>query len=238
MSEKYDPDNIFGKAIGQLIHDIRNPLNTIIGFSSIIRIDETVSEEMKGYVNKIFHSGMSIEKMLSNIDHFMMENIRREDIDFEILTATKNYFNTLKDFMIENQIEIEYLNEYKINVFFSLEIFNKILDNLFHFSYKGLRTSKTRDIQILFKEKNNKEILIFYSDSSTPVFIEGEYFNFEEILKSRRGLGVMFIEKYITSCNGKIEYKYGKKWQSIVADLDIKMKNNHGFILQMPIIKQ
>ena len=43
----------FGKAMPQIIHDIRNPLNIIIGFSSIMQIDDTISQENAQYLQKI-----------------------------------------------------------------------------------------------------------------------------------------------------------------------------------------
>ena len=44
----------FGKAMPQIIHDIRNPLNIIIGFSSIMQIDDTISQENAQYLQKIY----------------------------------------------------------------------------------------------------------------------------------------------------------------------------------------
>jgi len=231
-----NPEEIFGKAIGQLIHDIRNPLNTIIGFSSILKIDENLNDEIKGYIKKIFHSGMIIEKLLSNIDYYMIDEISSDSIDFDILSVSQNYFNTLNDIFEEKQLNIEFISEEKIIVNSSIEIFNKILDNLFHYSLKGLRASKKREISVFFKKENN-DVIMIYSDSSTPIFIENDYFSFDEILKSKRGLGILFIEKYIRYYNGNIKYFYGNKWQTCISLYTQKIKNNHGFLIKLPIIK-
>ena len=56
MITKKDKEKIFGKAIPQLIHDIRNPLNIVIGFSSILQIDETINDEIRSYIQNILYS--------------------------------------------------------------------------------------------------------------------------------------------------------------------------------------
>ncbi|MCK4798893.1 MAG: HAMP domain-containing histidine kinase [Spirochaetes bacterium] len=236
MTKKNDTEKIFGPAIGRIIHDIRNSLNTIIGFSSILQIDETINDEIKSYLKKIFHSGMAIEQLLSNIDYYMIDKIDIDEVDFEVNAATENYVTTQIDIINDKQIEVEYLTEDRITLKFSLDIFNKILNNLFQFSLKGMKTLGQKYVQIFFKKENNNFIIV-YSDASAPVFIENDYFNFEEIMKYRRGLGVMFIERYVKLYNGKIEYKYGKKWKSAVSNLTSKIKNNHGFIIQIPLSK-
>ena len=55
MITKKDKEKIFGKAIPQLIHDIRNPLNIVIGFSSILQIDETINDEIRSYIQNILY---------------------------------------------------------------------------------------------------------------------------------------------------------------------------------------
>jgi two-component system, OmpR family, sensor kinase len=234
MKDHIDAEKIFGKAIGQIIHDIRNPLNTIIGFSSILQIDETINEEIKGYLKKIYHSGMTIENLLSNIDYFMMDNIETNDIEFEALEAVRNHLTRQLEIISEKDINIEYLSGEEINIKLSMEIFNKIFDNLLQFSIKGMRTVEEKVIQMFFKRSGNNIIMI-YSDASPPVFIENDYFNFEEALISKRGLGVMFIKRYAQIYNGTIEYKYGKKWQVDVGQYSQNIKNNHGFIISLPV---
>jgi sensor histidine kinase regulating citrate/malate metabolism len=236
MDNKYKPEEIFGKAIGQLVHDIRNPLNTIIGFSSIIRIDDTVSQELKDYINKIFNSGMAIEKLLSNIDYYMMEKVTTDIVEFDIVESVKKYVEMQLELLNEKDVTVHYLIRDVINFKFSLEIFNKIIDNLFQFSLKGLRTVKNKELEI-FINKEKDELIMLYTDSSAPVFIEDKYFTFEEALEAKRGLGPIFLEKYIKLYGGSIEYQYGKKWQVLSYNYSNNIKNNHGFLIKLPELK-
>jgi sensor histidine kinase regulating citrate/malate metabolism len=236
MVKNYKSEEIFGKAIGQLVHDIRNPLNTIIGFSSIIKIDDTISVELKDYINKIFNSGMAIEKLLSNIDYFMMDRVVTDIVEFNVMDSIKKYLEMQFDLQNEKEIVVNYLIKEAIDFKFSLEIFNKIIDNLFSFSLKGLRVAKKKELEIFIKKENDTLILL-YTDSSSPVFIEDNYFTFEDTLNAKRGLGPMFIEKYVNIYKGSIEYHYGKKWQSVCFNYSNNIKNNHGFIIKLPELK-
>lgn len=234
MQKKEENELMIGKAIGQIIHDIRNPLNTIIGFSSILQIDETINEEIRTYLKKIHHSGLSIEKLLSNIDYFVIENIQEENKEFELNTNVENYIKKQLDLIGEKELLIQPFFENKYNINFSIDVFNKMLDNLFQFSLKGMRSIDKKIIRLYFKKVEN-ELLLYYTDESPPIFIEEDYFSFKEILNSKRGLGILFIEKYVAFAGGKISYKYGNKWQNEIADFKEKIKSNHGFIINMPV---
>ena len=85
MDTKKDKEKIFGKAIPQIIQDIRNPLNIVIGFSSILQIDETINTEIRSYLQNILYSSFKIEDLLSNIDNYFSEedNLYFENIHIQ-----------------------------------------------------------------------------------------------------------------------------------------------------------
>jgi len=229
------PEEIFGKAIGQLIHDLRNSLNTVIGFSSILRVDENINKENRTLLNKIYLSGLDIEDHLMNIDHYMIESneIMTKKENFEIYEFLKEYFKNKKEILDEKQINLNLLNEMKIEINFSKEVFSRIIDNLLRVSFKGLQSSKVKEIELCIKNNNGK-LLIIYTDSSSPVFIESNYFSFEEVMKSGRGLGLLFVEKYVVLNNGEINYLYGNKWTNFITNISTKIKNTHGFKIMLP----
>ena len=75
MSEITDSKykTLFGDAMPQVVHDIRNPLNIIIGYSSILQMDSSLSEESRQYIQKVYQSGLAIEDLLSDIDFFDLD---------------------------------------------------------------------------------------------------------------------------------------------------------------------
>ncbi|HBD92878.1 MAG: hypothetical protein A2015_13700 [Spirochaetes bacterium GWF1_31_7] len=231
---KEEKEKYFGKAIPQIIHDIRNPLNIIIGFSSILQIDESINEEVRSYIKNIILSGMHIEQLLSNIDYFMMDTL---DMPIESVFIKKEYEIFIKqNFDIINDKQIIINNNLKDDTILKLPqgIFTRILDNFFQFSLKGMKSVTNRQINIdLFI--NDKALLFYYHDTSTPIYIESDYFSFDEILKGKRSLAPMFIEKLIKEYNGTIHYLYGKKWAAELDVIQSNIKTQHGFKIIIPI---
>jgi signal transduction histidine kinase len=225
---------IFGKAIPQLIHDIRNPLNIIIGFSSMIQIDSNLSPEVISYLKKISQSGMFIEELLSNIDYYMMEKNSSEESICDLKELTSSFFIQKADIIKDKNIILHQSIDDNIKTRISSNIFIKILENFFQFSVKGFNTSKSRQIQIVIcKEK--EYILIYYFDTTEPIAIESSYFSTDEVLNVKRGLGLEFNKKFILDYNGDIEYKFAKNWQYVQENLDIKFFANHGFTVKLPV---
>ncbi|HPP05458.1 MAG TPA: histidine kinase dimerization/phospho-acceptor domain-containing protein [Spirochaetota bacterium] len=235
MENKRNSDEnyeIFGKAIPQLIHDIRNPLNIIIGFSSIIQMDENFNEETKSYLKKIYQAGLSIEQMLSNIDIYIMGIDELQKDYFYLNEELDAFLKSKEDIIAEKNIYIKNLSTEKYKVNFSPDLFKRILENIFYFSLKGFRNSKIKEIFILIK-KERDILTIYYGDSSDIISIGNDYFTIEEILNNKRGLGLIFLEKFIKYANGNIKYLHGNNWSNVVKDLNIKTE--HGFIIEIPM---
>lgn len=231
----YTYEEIFGKAIGQIIHDVRNSLNIIVGFSSLILTDDKLDNEIKGYYNKILNAGSSIENLLSGIDDCTALERDLSIKKFNVLSEIKNYFKEKTDIIRENNIKIEYLSCDSIMIKSSSEIFKKLLDNLFLFSLKEFRNLEQKSIQIGVI-LDDKDLILIYSDNSSPIYIKNNYFNFEEVLASKSGLSLVFIEKYIKLLNSNLIYCYGNNWQDIILKYSKDFKNNHGFIIKIPIV--
>ncbi len=234
-SESEDSKNIFGKAIPQLIHDIRNPLNIIIGFSSILQFDDSINDEVKSYIKSILISGMHVEQILSNIDYYLMDNLdlaaQRINISSEIQTFKNQNSDTINDKEIVLNVDTDSVSDVNL----PQGILSRIIDNLFQFSIKGLKSIFYKEVNILISRKDDSRMQIYYSDSSTPVVINGDYFTFDEILKSKRGLSPLFSEKIVKEFGGTIKYLYGKTFSQYNEQNSIKTKCQHGFIVEMPL---
>jgi len=233
-----EKDVIFGRGISQLIHDIRNPLNIIIGFSSIIQIDESINEEVRVYLKKILQSGMAIEQLLSNIDYFMMDKKDIEETSINIKDEIDLFLKSKVDLISEKQIwfnvENSNLSE-DFSIVFSPEIFTRILENLFLFSSKAFRSTNTKEIIVSYNAKGS-DFYLLYVDSSDLVNLDGEYFTFNEVLQTKRGLGPKFIEQYVKLYNGTISYNKNRDLQKNLESIGITtdIKNYNGFIIKIP----
>jgi signal transduction histidine kinase len=69
LSPKLDDNNNFDwSTIQRLKHDLRNPLNVIIGFSSLLKEEQVgvLNEKQRRYVENIFSSAQTLLSLLSN----------------------------------------------------------------------------------------------------------------------------------------------------------------------------
>lgn len=229
-------DKIFGKALPQMIHDIRNPLNIIIGFSSILQIDESIDEEIKSYAKKIYNSGMLIEQLLANIDYFLIEEYEVSNEIISLKEQVENFLEekkyTIKDKQIYYNFEVVGSDE----IFYSADIISRLLNNLFQFSLKGFKSSRAREINLIINNIDKECLEICYYDSSQHLVIKGEYFTFEEVLKAKRSLSPLFIKRIADNSRGEVFYYFNRGWTTKMEELHIQSDSNHGYILRLPKI--
>lgn len=226
--------NIFGKAMPQLIHDIRNPLNIIIGFSSILELEDDLSDEVRSYISSIQKSGIFIEELLANIDFFLLENIKIDYKNFSI----NELLNSIID--INNTI----LNEKRIIINKSItgndiinsneELTKKILNSLLQFSIKGIKSVKNKQIYIDI-QVNDDNLTIIHSDTSQEIQTANDYFTTEETLEAKRGLFPIFIKRNVALLNGKISYTTGEKFKTLKNTFLIDNDSTHGFFITLPM---
>ncbi len=232
MSERDEP--LFGKAIGHLIHDIRNPLNVIIGFSSLMQSDEDMPDEIKDYIGKIYYSGMMIEEMLTDVDVMNSDNADLDKTEIEISSLFKEIFEVKKMIFPDNKIVFNLINTEDTRITVSAELLKKIMDNLYNFSRKGLRTVQDKIIYIQYIIESDY-LRIIYSDTSDPVEISDDYFTYDDVVKARRGLGLLFVKKYIDLTDSKITYLKHIDWKTYASRIGLNIKTEHGFVLKIKI---
>lgn len=232
MITKEEREKIFGKAIAQVIHDIRNPLNIVIGYSSILQIDETINDEIRSYIQNILYSGYKIEELISNIDNFVSDEDNQPAERFKILPEWNRFLKQKANEINDKKINIIAKIEENIEINFIKENFFYLLNNLFAFSLKGMKKNAANEV-LLKIERDEKNIVFYYSDSTSPIFIENNYFTYDEIQSCKRGLYPLFIEKIINDANGSVCYFFGKKWNDLTEKFFDK-KTSHGFIFYVP----
>jgi hypothetical protein len=229
-----DKERIFGAAISELVHEIRNSLNVVIGFSSFLQADQAIPEESRTYIKKIYQSGMITEHLLTDIDSFILDSVSGEPEEFTPLDAINTFIEGKKEFLEEKDIQFTVLACTEKKLVYPKIVFDRILENLFLFSRKGFKAHKD-DKQIkLIANCTEKELVIIYSDSTEPVYIGGEWFQLDEILNTRRGLGPLFIKSYVEKTGGHAQYFYGKKWRAVPVLTETKIDYNHGFVVTLP----
>ena len=224
---------LFGNAMPQVVHDIRNPLNIIIGYSSILQMDSSLSEESRQYIQKVYQSGLAIEDLLSDIDFFDLDLSEFESDNINIADAVREYVNYYKT-TVGSDIYVEMTRLAEVKTFLPPVIFKKLFNNLFGFSNKGFKTSSTSKKIFISVTTDGGTFRIMYSDTTMSVSLDGDYFTFDDSIHARRGLFPIFLENAAKSLGGTIRYLQQKSWQDTRGDF--APNTQHGFIIDIPIV--
>lgn len=220
---------LFGDAVPSLIHDIRNPLNIIMGFSSILQMDDSLDEETKSHISKICFSAKQIENLLANIDFCMIDQLpyktKSLSISRQIDRFTSAYNNLIKEKGIVFSVEVHEAET--INI--SEEILTNILLNLMHFSIKGMRSRKEKPVYISSCTSGDKKGLL-YCDKSEYFKIEKEFFTFHEILTAKRGLYPLFIKNLAEKCGCTVEYCSKEQLDLLPCEGNLPSDIGQGFL--------
>ncbi|MGA7720953.1 MAG: PAS domain S-box protein [Ignavibacteriaceae bacterium] len=216
-----ESDNLKSHFLAQISHEIRSPLNIILGYNSLIkeRLENESSLNLNSEFNIIEASGRRLLRTIDLVLNMSMVqtgsfDIMKEEFDLKIL---------IEDMLIEFQsvaetkkIKLSYNNLCRNNKVFAdkytlTQAFQNLLDNAVKFTEAG-------SIEV-FSYENEESIFVDISD--TGVGISREYlprlfepFSQEEEGYSRKfdgnGLGLALTKKYIDLNQGEISVLSGK----------------------------
>lgn len=226
----------------RMSHDMRTPLNGIIGYTELGINHSASIEETKDYLNKI---KLSSHQLLELVNYILeLSRIDKGDIDEaktkinirEIVTHCVQPFQSLALTEIRKfSVQFDIQNEYVLAPAFKLiQILNNLLSNAFKYSNKGDNISVLLK-QLKSKNEDQKQIKyqLIVKDTGkgmTKEFLEKIFipyaretmFGAKDILGT--GLGMPIVQNIVTSLNGEInidsELNVGTK-VSIVIPFDI-----------------
>lgn len=216
-------DNMKSILISNLTHEIKTPLNAIMGFSSLIS-EKVQTKDLKNFSDMIIHSGKKLSELIGKIidiseissgslklfkKYFSMNELL-EEIQCEMLNELneRNKNNNINLLLIENQNDILFYGDRRrIN-----EIIYELILNSIKFTNFGT-------IKYGY-EYNNNEIIFYIHDTGTGIDeknINLVFNSFYQINRHKQknqegvGLGLTFCKELINLFKGdiKIESIYG-----------------------------
>lgn len=198
--------------IANMSHEIKTPLNIIIGFSELLSNTKVETHKYLKYLQNINNSGkhlLNLTNDIINISKIESGNFKlnNEDIDVELLII--DVINSLKLISSSKSIGID-LDLIKTNIFSDKKILTQILYNLINNAIKF--TPERGSIKIKSQMDNNKLIV---SIEDTGIGIDTENLNvifekFKQVDSSLErqqqgaGLGLAITKKLIELLNGSI----------------------------------
>jgi signal transduction histidine kinase/ligand-binding sensor domain-containing protein len=118
-----------------IAHDLKNPFNSIMGFSEILsmryeKIDDT---KRKNMIGAIYESSKNLFKLLENLLHWARSqtgNIKYEPEEFILNELIDANISLLENLILEKNLEIKQNLESKVKIFADINMINTVIRNL------------------------------------------------------------------------------------------------------------
>ena len=216
-----ESDKLKSHFLTQISHEIRSPLNIILGYNSLIkeRLEKEPSLNLNTEFNIIEANGRRLLRTIDLILNMSIIQTGNYDVskeEFDLNNLIENMLLEFKSIAEIKKIKLSYNNSCRTNnivadKFTLTRAFQNLLDNAVKFTDKG-------GVEV-FSYENDESIVIDITD--TGVGISQEYlsrlfepFSQEEEGYSRKfdgnGLGLALTKKYIELNQGEITVKSAK----------------------------
>lgn len=213
------------RIISSISHDIKTPLTSIIGYSSLIEENKLTKEEIINYNKKINNRALHIKDLLNTFDEYLqnhnnqvlkLDTIRIKDIvddlnnDYKIELKNNNI-----DFYINTKLSDEYIS---VDVLKLKRIFSNIISNSVRFiKDKGIITIT------ISKEDNYYKFIVSDNGSGVPDDIINKIFEplfTTDNSRKNSGLGLSICKEFTLMHGGSIK-AYNKTGLSIEFTIPI-----------------
>ncbi len=204
--------------IANVSHEMRTPLNAILGFSELAQFGDVTLDEMKEYM-KIIHK--SSEQLLDTVkDVIFISNLDADEIETdENLISVKSLFQDLEEYYSyfgeEKYIENVRLNFQKLDedVLFTsdlekiTQVFRKLLDNAFKYTQIGF-------IEVGYNLLDKKSIEFYVKDTGIGISADKLDIIFEPFRSvdeshnrefGGNGLGLSIVQRLVKLLGGQVK---------------------------------
>lgn len=195
-------------------HDLRTPLNTIMGLSNLIIEDEEVDEDVGEYVKQIDSSAKDLLEMVNELLDFSEIQIRTKEITLTKLDLSELLRTCVRKMNVINtkQLAINHLSlgeSFYING--NRNMLTRAINNVLNNAYKFTPDNGMINIQLWAEEEN---VYISIKDSGIGIPKESQDKLFDEMSGIGRvglhgeksiGLGMSIVKKIIDQHSGTIE---------------------------------
>lgn len=223
------------RIIASISHDIKTPLTSIIGYSSLINDSDFTKEEVLEYNNKIHEKSLHIKNILNTFDEYLVNQnnqiIKKSDILIsDLIDYLKNEYELeLKNINIDLLIKSDVSNDViSVDVLKIKRIFANIISNSVRYLNKNGKIEVSvnkRKKEYIFTIKDNgpgakKDILdkifepLFTTDNSRKI----------------SGLGLSIVKEFVEMHRGNVK-AYNEEGFVIEFTIPITKKNKIDFFM-------
>lgn len=228
----------FSQFISSLAHELRSPLNSIIGFSEILNDPDLNIEDRQNFLRYINQGGNNLLRLLNDLIDYSKIEAETLSVHFSKVNITKEinelvshinddlYKNGIKDkkVIVLPNAEMKDTTTVFTDIVRFLQIIRNFIDNAIKYTDEG-------EIEVGFKIIEEKQIKIFVKDKGIGMS--------EEVMQSlfrvgSFGSGLIQIKKAGKGLGLAVSYKLSKL---IGGQLEVTSTEGQGsmFSIQIPI---
>ncbi len=215
--------SIMGQIVGGIVHEIKNPLASILGFSELIK-EETENIEIKDQTEIIIAETNRLNKLVSELLEYSRpnKNFKKERIRMKVLV--ENVLNSLSPKIVEKQMTVNVDISDSLPPIFGQK--DKIIQVFINLVSNSVEAMKKRNRTIDITANREKENIIMRIKDNGPGIQENIrdkiFLPFISNKKNGTGLGLAMVKKIIEDHNGEIE-------------LNENLETGTEFIIRVPI---
>jgi PAS domain S-box-containing protein len=189
-------------------HDLRAPLNSIIGLANLMRM-EPYAKEASIYIDRITQSAERLNDFISNIIQYSKSNrteAQRQQVDFgELFNISADLHRYTE---AGQRIAFQYVNKDGITIHSDREKWQIVFNNLIGNSIKFSRNISNSYVKVVVT-KNQRAVLISVEDNGTGIPKDRmdsvfEMFYRADNIRSGSGLGLYIVRETVHALGGKI----------------------------------
>ncbi|MBF0398789.1 MAG: response regulator [Desulfobacterales bacterium] len=252
-ANEYKRLSSIGSMAAAIIHDLKNPISAIIGYSDMAGDADIGIELRLTYLDTIKKEAQRMSDMAHEILEFSRGEITLKKEKINSTQYLSDVAKTLTPLFLEKKIQFIYDDEYNGDLTLDLDKIRRVILNLATNARDAIYDSKTKTpiFKLIIKKQNNNPVFIAKDNGpGIPEHIQATIFEpFVTHGKSHgTGLGMAIVKKIVESHGGKIEFETQKNIGttfnvlipldyslSVIIKKDIEIENPQ---LIMPIEKK
>lgn len=216
-----ESDLLKTKFLNSISHEVRTPMNGILGFTSLIQDPELDKTTRNYYINIIQENGEQLVKIIDSILELSQLSAKQETVQEKATNLNetiKGIYSKYKDDAIEQSTPILLFlpDEEDGNIYTDPKLLRRILSNLVN---NAIKFTPKGSIEVGYEIKNNTELEIYVSDTGVGIgedHIKNIFNSFSQedgdfsIEKGGLGIGLAIAKKNTKLLGGSISLESKK----------------------------
>ena len=210
-----EADKIKNKFLSNVSHELRSPLNSIIGFSDMLMAEAfgKLNDKQKEYVNDIQIAGIHLLGMVNeilDISKIEAHAVRMNYSSFDVYLCLKEVLNILKPLYMKKQLIVA--NKVSEGTFITAD-YQKLQQIFFNLISNAIKFTPVSGKIEIFTKSSSKYLSIVVKDNGIGIALKNHrkiFKKFEQISPSTKegmnstGLGLTITKELVKLHNGKI----------------------------------